>query len=401
MAAARARALVGLAALAMLLVQVVDAAASSSIRPARGAPDPRLMVLTSADLGGAKVTLQGYYKDEDFPSVISYHRELEEGRLGGTPLGYVDSEAEVGTSAATTARFVAELRAFMRSKGGRQLLALVIEQELGVDGSVVVGRPRNLGAGPGSFDLAMTIRVFGQKLEAHVSTFRVERVLGTNVVVGMPGRRVPLATMTRLAKIMTERMTGELAPKSTALPTISGTAAVGQTLIATTGIWSGKPTSFAYQWQRCDTAGAACTSIADATAQSYVVADADVGATLRVAVTAQSSLGSRTATSVQTGTVQASGAPVSTSPPSIAGTPQVGQTLTAATGTWTGGPTSFGFQWQRCNASGASCVDIAGATGGTYVVVSADAGATIRVVVTATNAAGSASAPSAPTTIVT
>jgi hypothetical protein len=200
---------------------------------------------------------------------------------------------------------------------------------------------------------------------------------------------------------MTERMTGELAPKSTALPTISGTAAVGQTLIATTGIWSGKPTSFAYQWQRCDTAGAACTSIADATAQSYVVADADVGATLRVAVTAQSSLGSRTATSVQTGTVQASGATVSTSPPSIAGTPQVGQTLTAATGTWTGGPTSFGFQWQRCNASGASCVDIAGATGGTYVVVSADAGATIRVVVTATNAAGSASAPSAPTTIVT
>ena len=358
-------------------------------------------MLTSADLGGATVTAQRYYKDPDFPSVISYEREFEEARLGGTALPYVDSQAEVGKSAVATARYLASLRAVFGSQETRQLLALILEGELGVDGSVTVGRPRNLGAGAGSFDVPMTIRALGQKLDAHISTFRVERMLGMNIVVGMPGKRVRLATMTRLAKIMTERMTAELAPKSTALPTISGTAAVGQTLTATTGMWSGKPAGFAYQWQRCDTAGAACASITGATTQSYVVADADVGATIRVAVTAQSSLGSTTATSSQTGTVQATGAPVSTSPPTIAGAPQVGQTLTAATGTWTGGPTSFGFQWQRCNASGASCVDIAGATGGTYVVTSAEAGSTIRVVVTATNAAGSASAASAPTTIVT
>lgn len=399
--ARRARAWVGLAAVAILLTGVVDASASSAIRPAPGAPDPRLMVLTSEDLGGAKVTDQGYYKDNDFPSVISYDRVLENGRLGGVQLPYVDSEAEVGTSAVTTARYLASLRAFLRSKQGRRLLAGFIEEELGVTGSVSVGRPRNLGAGPGSFDLPMTIKVLGQRLEAHMSAFRVERLLGANIVIGMPGKRVPLATMTRLAKIVTARMKAELAPKPTALPTISGTPAVGQTLTATTGTWSGKPTGFTYQWERCDVAGASCTSIAGATAQTYVVADADIGATLRVAVTARNASGSRTAPSVPTAVVQAAGAPVSTSPPTISGTPQVGQTLTAGTGAWTGGPASFAFQWQRCDASGVSCVDIGGATGGTYVVGSADVGSTLRVVVTATNAAGSASASSAPTAAVT
>jgi hypothetical protein len=75
--------------------------------------------------------------------------------------------------------------------------------------------------------------------------------------------------------------------------------------------------------------------------------------------------------------------------------------LTAGTGTWAGSPTSFAFQWQRCNAGGTSCADVVGATTGTYVLSAADAGATIRVVVTATNTAGSASAASAATTVVT
>ena len=79
-----------------------DAVAAGSIRPAPGTPDPKLMVLTSADLGGARVTAQRYYKDAEFPSVISYERDLEDGRLGSTPLPFVYNEAEVGTSVLTT-----------------------------------------------------------------------------------------------------------------------------------------------------------------------------------------------------------------------------------------------------------------------------------------------------------
>jgi hypothetical protein len=207
--------------------------------------------------------------------------------------------------------------------------------------------------------------------------------------------------MTRLAKIMAARMSTELVPRNTALPTISGNVAVGQTLTASTGTWTLDPTSFAYQWQRCDPTGASCTDIASAVSQSYVAVDADVGSTLRASVTARNAAGAATAVSAPTSTVSAAGAPINTSLPTISGTPQVGQTLTAGTGSWAGSPTSFGYQWQRCNASGIGCVDVAGAIATTYVLGTADAGSTIRVVVTATNAAGRASAASAATAVVT
>lgn len=361
------------------------------------------MVLTAADLGGAKVTGQRYFKDADFPSVISYEREFEYGKSGSTPLPYVDSQAEVGTSALTTTRFLATQRRLFGTKQFRAFLVDAFAEEFGIDGlvtNVQIGRPRNLGAGPGSFDVLVTFRALGLRTDVHIGVFRVERVLGLVNAVGEPGRRIPLSVMTRLSKIMAARMSAELVPSSTALPTISGTPAVGQTLTAATGTWKGSPTSFAYQWQRCDAAGGACAGIPGATGETYVVAEADVGSTLRVTVTARNTVASAAATSAPTSVVSVAGPPVNTSLPTISGTPQVGQTLTAGTGAWTGNPTSFGFQWQRCTASGASCVDIPGATGGTYVLGSGDAGATIRVVVTATNAAGSASAASTPTAAV-
>ena len=55
---------------------------------------------------------------------------------------------------------------------------------------------------------------------------------------------------------------------------------------------------------------------------------------------------------------RAVGAPTNTTLPTITGTAQVGQTLTASTGAWDGSPTSFAFQWQRCSAAGTSCVSI-------------------------------------------
>lgn len=86
-------------------------------------------------------------------------------------------------------------------------------------------------------------------------------------------------------------------------------------------------------------------------------------------------------------------APANTLLPAISGTPQVGQTLTALEGAWSGAP-GFTYQWQE-NDSG--WANIVGATARTYVVGAGVLGNPLRVIVTGTNAEGSASANSAPT----
>jgi hypothetical protein len=75
-------------------------------------------------------------------------------------------------------------------------------------------------------------------------------------------------------------------PASAVMPTISGSAVIGQTLTASVGSWSNEPTSYAYQWQDCDSSGANCVDIAGATASTYTVSALDLGHTIRVAVTA-------------------------------------------------------------------------------------------------------------------
>ncbi len=178
------------------------------------------------------------------------------------------------------------------------------------------------------------------------------------------------------------------APVNTSPPTISGTAKVGQTLTVSNGTWSNSPTSYTYQWQRCSST-TSCTDIANAVGQSYIVRQADGGLRLRVQVDAINADGKTTASSDQTAVVPATGVPVNTVRPSIAGDAIVGSTLTAEPGSWTNSPTSYGFQWVQCDYLGGSCVPIPGATGKTYGVRLADVSGTLRVDVTAKNANGS------------
>src|SRR5438132_2838272 len=127
------------------------------------------------------------------------------------------------------------------------------------------------------------------------------------------------------------------APVNTALPTISGTTTVGQTLTASNGTWSNSPTSFAYQWLRCNGGGNNCAAVANGTQQTYTLVGADAGHTLRVRVTATNADGSASAQSAQTAVVaplSSSAAPKNTAPPTISGTPKVGQALTASPGSW-------------------------------------------------------------------
>jgi hypothetical protein len=214
---------------------------------------------------------------------------------------------------------------------------------------------------------------------------------------------VSLAVLTALAAAGLGRAATAAAPVNTAPPTISGTTTVGQTLTASNGTWSNSPTSFAYQWLRCNPSGNNCGSVSNGTQQTYTLVGADAGHTMRVRVTATNADGSASAQSAQTAVVASatpSAAPKNTSPPTISGTPKVGEELTASTGTWTGSPTSFAYQWQRCNVDAIVCTDVVGATGKTYGIRLADLGFRLRVVVTAKNAKGSGTASSAPTAVV-
>ena len=201
---------------------------------------------------------------------------------------------------------------------------------------------------------------------------------------------------------------GSGAPVNSAEPTISGSATQGSVLTASNGTWTGAtPMTFTYQWQRCDTGGGNCNSIAGETGKTRIVDAGDVGSRLRVRVTATNSSGTASSTSNATSTITGSGggggsgAPANTVKPTISGNATQGQTLTASTGTWTGKtPITFADQWYRCDTNSNNCSPIGGETGPTRIVDSGDVGKRLKVRVTATNSAGANAVDSATTDVV-
>lgn len=173
-------------------------------------------------------------------------------------------------------------------------------------------------------------------------------------------------------------------PVNTVLPVISGSVAVGQTLTLTSiGTWTGTPTpTYTYQW----TSDGAY--IAGQTGSTYLVVSGDETAEFRCIVFATNVAGSVTATS---NALTGAELPVNTVLPVISGTITEDEILSVTDGTWTGTPSpTFTYQWRRDTGSGFN--NIGSATNNTYTLVTADVGADIDCVVTATNIAGSVNA---------
>ena len=169
----------------------------------------------------------------------------------------------------------------------------------------------------------------------------------------------------------------------TGLPTIIGKAETGETLTAdTSGITDADGltnVSYAYQWIAND--GTTDTDIENAMAATYTLVTADEGKTIKVKVSfTDDANNSQTLTSAATPPVTPRNSPA-TGAPTISGTAQVGETLTAdvsgivdADGLTS---VSYSYQWIANDAS--ADTDISGQTGSTYTLVSADVGKTIKV----------------------
>lgn len=90
------------------------------------------------------------------------------------------------------------------------------------------------------------------------------------------------------------------------------------------------------------------------------------------------------------GASTAQAVPFNLAPPAISGTAVPGQVLTASPGTWTEEPTEYRYSWEGCNSSGDVCAAFGGegARRQTFAVRPGDALHSLRVRVTAVNAAG-------------
>ena len=172
---------------------------------------------------------------------------------------------------------------------------------------------------------------------------------------------------------------------ATGAPTISGTLEVGQTLTASTSGISDTDgvsnASFSYQWLADD------TEISGATGSTYTLGDADEGKPIKVRASFTDDGGNEeTLTSTATAAVQPRPNRPATGAPTITGTAQVGETLTAGTSAISDADgltnVTFNYQWLADDA------EISGATGSTYTLTDAEEGKAIKVRVSFTDDAG-------------
>lgn len=174
---------------------------------------------------------------------------------------------------------------------------------------------------------------------------------------------------------------------TTAIPTITGTAQVGQTLTANPGVWGPGTVDLTFQWIRAGVA------IPGATGATYTLVGADSGHPVSVSVSG-TKLGYNPATTASASTLDVAAGVLTSAKPTITGTPKVGQLLTALPGSWSPNPIAFDYQWLRDGLA------IAGAVSATYTPTGSDNGSPISVRVTG-SATGyqAASTTSDPTTI--
>ncbi|MFJ5698430.1 S8 family serine peptidase [Arthrobacter sp. NPDC093139] len=191
--------------------------------------------------------------------------------------------------------------------------------------------------------------------------------LGKLIAVEVTGTKARYATASRTSSSVGPIESFSI---SAGQPTVTGVAAVGETVAAQPGDWQPTDVSLAYQWSRNGVA------LEGATGATYTVPPTDLGAVLAVTVTGSSAKADSVwATSPPTSEVTP-GVLINSPAPIVIGTPMVGQRLTAQAGNWAPSPVELTFQWHR------SGTPVTGATGVFYDLGAEDRGHNLSVTVT-------------------
>lgn len=280
-----------------------------------------------------------------------------------------------------------------------------------IEGAVVVGSTAigSIGTWRGQFPMTFTYQ--WKKCDDKHNCYTIDGATGASFVtttdlygwaVAVEVTATNALGSTRALSAQTRPLTA-IEPRGLMTPPIVGQNVVGETLSVTNGTWFATlPLTYAYEWRRCNPQGTldSCAPIPGATSTSYVLTEADRGWTIRAYITATNVAGSDTAITNHTFPIlpKPRFAPTASVAPQLFGNPLPGLRLQATPGTWSGDqPIELTIAWQRCDATGAGCVDLSGQTTWAYGVTKKDAGSRIRFAVTATNEIGTVTTFSQPT----
>jgi hypothetical protein len=274
-------------------------------------PQLEAMALATTDFArGASVLQEGF--EPASPGVVArYVRVFHSGaRLNGQRLlgavSYVDLADSDGLAMIGFNAVISELS----TPAGRRRTAVDIKRNVAAHThgalkvkTVTFGRVIRFQAAHGAFRVTIKVHTNRGVIELGFLGIVLDRALGFVELDGYPRKHVSGSTDLFAARRLAQHFQLAFQIRSVVPPTISGTPQLGQTLTADRGRWGGGPTSFTYQWNHCDAAGANCAPIAGAVASTYVPGTADAGMRITVTVTATNSVSSKPVTSTPTNPV--------------------------------------------------------------------------------------------------
>ena len=303
------RAFLAVAVAAALLVGATGALAATR----NSAPLPALssLVLAPADFrSGAGVESQTTTTVSGMPT---FERLLKPGVLGTTHLLNTVSIAFFEPDASSAAADFKQLNGEAQSPTGRQAIAKAWATAF-VKGAKLAshGKPKlvikqtTVGApveAASALRMAITMTTNYGIIRLSLQAAQTDRAVVIVELLGLPNGRMSAADAGQALTATQQHLQTAFTIANTAAPTITGTQTQGQVVTVDEGSWTGAPSAYSYSWSRCDTTGANCAPVANATSNSYPVTAADTGSTLRVTVTAANSISSQQGVSNPTATI--------------------------------------------------------------------------------------------------